>query len=92
VVGVTLNPGLSVHPGKNLLKESIRVARSNAELGDPDGLVEGLVELLEVVLEILSVVPGVVVGNDKVDLASGTLVHEVLEVVDALVGLVGVGD
>jgi len=92
VVGVTLDPGLSVHPGKDLLKELVGVARSDTKLGNPNRLVEGLVELGEVVLEVLSVVPGVVVGDDEVDLAAVAGRHELLEVVDSLVGLVGVGD
>lgn len=92
MVGVTLDPGLSIHPGKDLLKELVGVARSYTELGDPDGLVKGLVELGEVVLEVLSVVSGVVVGDDEVDLAAVAGRHELLKVVDSLVGLVGVGD
>lgn len=94
MVGITLNPILLVHPRKNLAKESIDIAltRVDAELGDPDGLVEGLVELGQVVLEVVGVGPGVVVGDDKVDLAVAAAGHELLEVVDTLVGLVTVSD
>lgn len=92
VVGVALNPGLGVEPGKNLLEELVGVALSDTKLGDPDGQVEGVVELGEVVLEVLGLVPGVVVGDDEVDLAVAAAAHEGLEPVDSLVGLVGVGD
>lgn len=94
MVGVPLDPLGLVQPGQNLLQESIGVALAGvyAKLSEPDRLVEGVVELGEVVLEVLDVVPSVVVGNDEVDLAVATLSHELLEVVDALVGLLGVGN
>jgi hypothetical protein len=92
VVSIPLDPRSRVQPREYLLQELIGITRSDTEFSDPDGLVEGVVELLEVVLEVLGLVPGVVVGNDEVDLAVGTAVHEGLEVVDTLVGFVGVGD
>jgi hypothetical protein len=92
VISVSLDPGLSVQPRKHLLEELVGVTLSDAELGDPYRLVEGGVELLEVVLEVFGVVPGVVVSNDEVDLASRTLVEKLLEVVDTLASRVGVGD
>jgi hypothetical protein len=92
VVSIPLDPRSRVQPREYLLQELIGITRSDTEFSDPDGLVEGVVELLEVVLEVLGLVPGVVVGNDEVDLTVGTAVHEGLEVVDALVGFVGVGD
>lgn len=92
MVSVTLNPGLSIHPGKNLLQEFVGVTFSNTELGDPNRFVEGVVELPQVVLEVLRLVPGVVVGDDEIDLASVAGVHEILEPIDALVRLVGVGN
>ena len=49
-------------------------------------------EGLEVVLEVVEVVPSVVVGDDKVDLAAGALGDELLEPVGALVGFLGIGD
>jgi hypothetical protein len=92
MVSISLNPWLSVQPRKDLLQELVRVALGNAELGDPNRLVEGGVELLEVGLEVLSVVPGVIVGDDEVDLAAVAAFDELLEVVDALASGVGVGD
>lgn len=92
MVSVALDPWLSIHPGKDLLEELVGVARCNAKLGDPDGLVEGVVELAEVVLEVLGLVPGVVVGDDEVDLAVAAAVHEGLEPVDSLAGFVAVGN
>jgi hypothetical protein len=94
VVGITLDPFSLVQPRQNLLQESISVtlARVDTELGEPDRLVEGLVELGEVVLEVLDVGPGVVVGNDEVDLAVAAARHELLQVVDALVGISAVGN
>jgi len=92
VVSITLDPWLSVHPGKNLPEELVGVAFSDAKLGDPDGLVECGVEFLEVVLKVLGFVPGVVVGYDKVDLAVGAAGDEVLEPLYAFAWLVAVGD
>lgn len=92
VVGIALNPVLGVEPGKNVLEELVGVALGDTKLGDPDRQVESVVELGEVVLEVLGLVPGVVVGDDKVNLAVTAAAHEGLEPVDSLVGLIGVGD
>jgi len=92
VVSITLDPWLSVHPGKHLPEELVGVAFSDAKLGDPDGLVESRVEFLEVVLEVLGFVPSVVVGHDKVNLAVGAAGDEVLEPLYAFAWLVAVGD
>jgi hypothetical protein len=94
VVGVPLDPLSLVQPWQGLLKESISItlAGVDAELSNPDGLVEGVVELGEVVLEVLELVPCVVVSDNEVNLAVAALSHELLEVVDALVGLLGVGN
>jgi hypothetical protein len=89
VVGITLDPR---HPWKDLLQELLCVALGDTELSDPDGLVESVMEVLEVLLEVLGLVPGVVVGNDKVDLAVTASIHELLEPVDTLAGFVAVGD
>lgn len=91
VVSVALDPGLGIEPGKDVLEELISVALGDTKLSDPDGLVEGVVELVEIVLEVLGLGPGVVVGDDKVDLAVAAAVHEGLEPVDALAGLVAIG-
>jgi hypothetical protein len=93
VVGVPLDPLSLVQPWQSLLKESISIALAgvDAELSDPDRLVEGVVELGEVVLEVLELVPCVVVGDNEVNLAVTALSHELLEVVDALVGFGTVG-
>lgn len=92
VVRIALDPVLSVQPRKHLLEELIRVALGNTKLSDPDWLVEGGVEVLKVFLEVLSLVPGVVVSDDEIDLAVAAAVHELLEPVDALVGFVAVGN
>jgi hypothetical protein len=92
MVSISLNPRLSVQPRKHLLQELVRVALSNSKLGDPDGLVEGGVELLEVGLEVFGVVPGVVVRDDEINLATVAAFDELLEVIDALASCVGVGD
>lgn len=93
MVSITANPLSAVQPRENFLEESISVAlaRINTKLSNPDGLVEGLVELGEVVLEVVGVGPGIVVSDNEVDLAVRALCHELLEVVDALVGLVAIG-
>jgi hypothetical protein len=96
VVSIPLDPLSRVHPGQHLLQEllGITLTRVDTELSDPDGLLEGVVEFGEVVLEVLDLVPRVVVGDDEVDLAAVTASHELLEVIDAFVGLVvaGIGD
>lgn len=94
MVGVPLDPLGLVQPRQSLLEEGISVTLAwiHAKLSDPDGLVEGVVELGEVVLEVIELVPCVVVGDDEVDLAVAALGHELLEVVHALVGLLGVGN
>jgi hypothetical protein len=94
MVSIPLDPLGLVQPGQNLLQEGIGITLTwvDAEFGDPDGLVEGLVELGEVVLEVVGVGPGIVVGNNEVDLAIAAASHELLEVIYAFVGLVTVGD
>lgn len=92
VVSVALDPRLGIEPGKDVLEELVGVALGDTKLSDPDGLVEGIVELVEVVLEVLGLGPGVVVSDDEVDLAVAAAVHEGLEPVDALAGLVAVGN
>tara|TARA_R110002003_G_scaffold59_11_gene5298 strand:- start:3932 stop:5029 length:1098 start_codon:yes stop_codon:yes gene_type:complete len=94
MVSIPLDPLGLVQPGQNLLQEGIGIALTwvDAEFGDPDGLVEGLVELGEVVLEVVGVGPGIVVGNNEVDLAVAAASHELLEVIYAFVGLVTIGD
>jgi hypothetical protein len=94
MISVTLNPLLLVHPWQYLCQESagITLARVDAEFGYPDRLVESLMELNKVVLEVIGIGPGVVVSDNKVDLAVRASSHELLQPVHALVGLVTVGD
>lgn len=93
VVRIPVDPLSLVQPWQHLLQESVSIAlaRVDTKLSDPDGLLEGVVELDEVVLEILCVGPGVVVGDNEVDLAVTAPSHELLKVVDALVGFGTVG-
>jgi hypothetical protein len=86
VVRILVDPILAIQPRQHRLQESSRIALTgvDAELGDPDGLVERLVELGEVVFEVLDVVCAVVVRDDEVDLAAGAAGHELLEVGNAL--------
>jgi hypothetical protein len=93
VVRIPVDPLSLVQPWHHLLQESVSIAlaRVDTKLSDPDGLLEGVVELDEVVLEILCVGPGVVVGDNEVDLAVTAPSHELLKVVDALVGFGTVG-
>jgi hypothetical protein len=93
VVRIPVDPLGLVQPGQDLLQEGIGIALAgvDAELGDPDRLLEGVMELGEVVLEVLGVVGAVVVRDDKVDLAVAAAGHELLEVADALGLLAAVG-
>ena len=90
MIRIALDPILSVQPRQYLLQEGISVAGGDAELSDPDGLVEGLVEVDQIVLEVLGLVPGVVVGDDEVDLAVTATSNELLQPVGTLVGFVAV--
>jgi hypothetical protein len=93
VVRILVDPVLAIQPRQHRLQESSRIALAgvDAELGDPDGLVERLVELGEVVFEVVDIVCAVVVRDDEVDLAAGAAGHELLEVGNALVIFASVG-
>src|SRR5947207_11628048 len=72
-VRVTLEPGLLVHPGDDVLEESLNllgITVVHTKLGDPNGLAGHLVRRGGMILEVLNVVPVTVpVDGDEIDLA-----------------------
>ena len=93
MVSVSLDPTGGLEERQHCLQErvSVTLIRVDAEFGDPDWLLEGVVELLEVGDEGVGVVCAVVVCDDEVNLAIGTLFHKLREVADALVVLSTIG-
>lgn len=75
-VRVTLDPGLLIHPGCDILDEALNllgVAVVGAKFSDPNGLAGHLICRRGVILEVLDVVPLTVPVNwDEVDLAVST--------------------